>query len=143
MFDCVYLDDAGRAEFMALRGFPAGTDWRSAHRDWADRPGEDFAEVYAAFAAPSSGMAIATNVGRSRNPEAERGLIARYQPNPERHSSMRADAAVSFARETMASMQTDPIVVEGLIVAAILWATLGSSRAICAIPYRARARRTR
>lgn len=143
MFDCVYLDAQGRAEFMAMRGFPLDTDWQSEKSQWADRPCEDFAEVYAAFASPSSGVPIATNIGKSRNPQKEKELIERYQPGPARRSSMRADAALSFARETVASMQTDPLVVEGLIVAAVLWTTLGASRAICAIPYRARARRTR
>jgi hypothetical protein len=141
MFDCVYLDDSARAEFLALRGFPAGTDWRSESSDWASRPSEDFAEVYAAFAAPSSGMPIATNVGRTSNPEQIKALITRYQPSPERRTSVRADTALSFARETMGAMGTDPMVLQWLLVLAVLWATFGAARAIGDIPYRARARR--
>ncbi len=141
MFDCVYLDDSARAQFLALRGFPEGTDWRSEDSDWAQRPSEDFAEVYSAYAAPSSGMPIATNVGRTTNPEQIKALISQYQPSAERAKSVRADTALSFARETMGQMGTDPMVLQWLLILAVLWATFGAGRAIGDIPYRARASR--
>jgi hypothetical protein len=141
MFDCVYLDDSARAQFLALRGFPAGTDWRSESSEWASRPSEDFAEVYAAFAAPSSGMPIATNMGRTNNPEQIQTLIQQYQPSAERRTAVRADTALSFAKETMGQMGTDPMVLQWLLILAVLWATFGAARSIGDIPYRARARR--
>jgi Zn-dependent protease with chaperone function len=143
MFDCVYLDDAARSQFLALRGFPVGTDWRSEDSDWAQRPSEDFAEVYAAFAAPSSGMPIATNIGRTNNPERIEALITQYQPTAERSKSVRADTALSFARETMGAMGNDPMVLQWLLALAILWAVFGAARAIGDLPYRTRLRRAR
>lgn len=48
-----WLDDAGRAEFAALRGFDPDTPWRGlgGHRieEWQGSPSEDFAEAIVAF----------------------------------------------------------------------------------------------
>lgn len=47
--DFELLDDADRAAYLAVRGFPADTPWRSAdaHRvdAWEHQPSEDFAEL--------------------------------------------------------------------------------------------------
>jgi hypothetical protein len=98
MFDCGYLDQDGRDEYLSLRGFPAGTDWRSEDSDWALRPSEDFAEVFAAFATPASRIPIATDIGRTSNPERIGALIARYQPSPEQRTPAPARIALTFAR---------------------------------------------
>jgi hypothetical protein len=50
--DATWMDDDGRAEFAALRGFAATTPWNGTggHEmsDWAMSPSEDFAEVMVA-----------------------------------------------------------------------------------------------
>lgn len=50
--DAERLDDADRAAYLELAGYPAGTAWRDpdARRieDWARQPSEDFAEVLVA-----------------------------------------------------------------------------------------------
>lgn len=50
--DAERLDDAARAEYLRLAGYPDGTEWRDpeARRidDWARQPAEDFAEVMVA-----------------------------------------------------------------------------------------------
>jgi hypothetical protein len=86
-------------------------------------------------------MPIATNMGRTNNPEQIQTLIQQYQPSAERRTSVRADTALSFAKETMGQMGTDPMVLQWLLILAVLWATFGAARSIGDIPYRARARR--
>jgi hypothetical protein len=50
--DAERLDDADRAQYLVLAGYPADTPWRDpeARRidDWARQPAEDFAEVFVA-----------------------------------------------------------------------------------------------
>ena len=98
LFDCLYLDDGARAEYLCLRGFPAGTDWRSEDCDWTERPSEDFAEVYAAFAAASSGVQIATDRGRTKDQKRIEALIARCRPGAAARGAARAYAASLSAR---------------------------------------------
>lgn len=77
--DCMYLDAAGRSEFMTLRGRDPQEDWEGADVPWANRPAEDFAEVFAAFDAPASGAMIRTVGGRTENPTKMRALMQRYE----------------------------------------------------------------
>ncbi len=80
MFDYLYLDDAARREYLSLRGFPAGTDWPGEGGDWASRPIEDFAEVYAVLATAPSQLPIATDAGRTGDPQRIKELIALHEP---------------------------------------------------------------
>jgi hypothetical protein len=80
MFDYLYLDDAARREYLSLRGFPAGADWPGSGGDWASRPIEDFAEVYAALATAPSQLPIATDAGRTGDHQRIKELIALHEP---------------------------------------------------------------
>ena len=140
MFDSVYLDDAGRAEFLRLRGFPPDTDWRGDNAEWAARPQEDFAEVYAAFDAPSSGVPIATNAGRLNNAGAIRALIARYQTSGVRRTSLQLGTIAAVTRQTADMVQTDPAVSRGMILLAVVCAVFGATESIEDIPFKSRRR---
>jgi len=143
MFDEVYMDAAGRAQFLAMRGFAPGSDWVGANLAWNARPMEDFAEVYAAFDVPSSGMPVSTEPGPLRNPAQIKALIERYQLGPARGTSLKVGTALSVVRETAGAMRSDPDVTAVLLGLAVVCAVFGAGDSIGFVPYRESERKRR
>jgi len=130
MFECVYLDHQGRSEFMRLRGFAEGTKWDDERAPWNQRPAEDFAEVYAAFAAPRGGMQIRTDAGPLSNPTAIESLIERYGLGPALGTPGQVETAFSVARKIADTAQSDRVIGSALLSLALICAIYGAGDAV-------------
>lgn len=141
MVDMVYLDDAGRAEFLRLRGYGPNVDWTGENDDWKKRPSEDFAEVFAALSAPSSSVAIQTDGGPIKDPTAMSSLLQRYQPGPTRKvNSLKVATMLSLARAGAHEMTTDWGDIRMLFGLAVVCAVVSAVDSMEDVPYRLRAR---
>lgn len=131
MVDFRYLDDETRAEFMRVRGFSQTADWRGAGAAWEAQPQEDFAEVYAALAAPHSLWPIQTVGGRVEDPAAMHALLERFQSGPSRPSgSVNVASVMSRADAVAEIVKGDQVVLPMLVAFAALYITVCSTRAM-------------
>jgi hypothetical protein len=101
--DDTYLNDDLRARFRQLRGIPSGLSWLSPNKPWADRPAEDFGEVFAMLNMTTADGPIQTSYGPIRNRAAlvgvldSAGVSLERPPSPPRWELVIA-REVSFAR---------------------------------------------
>jgi len=134
--DCMYLDTAGRSEFMALRGRDPQADWEGADVPWADRPAEDFAEVFAAFDTPASGAMTQTIGGRTANPTKLRALMQRTEQLGIRTAaSPQMAMLLPLARRLSQDYTADYGALALIFGVAILCATLGGVRSMQDVVY--------
>jgi Zn-dependent protease with chaperone function len=131
MVDFRYLDDETRSEFMQVRGFSQTAEWRGAGMEWGAQPQEDFAEVYAALAAPFSLWPIQTIGGRIQDPVAMSALMERFQSGPTRPLSPVSVTAVMSRADSAAEMiKSDQVVLPLLFAFAALYIGICSARAM-------------
>jgi hypothetical protein len=65
--DATRLTEVQRQEFKRLRGHPDGLSWSAPEAPWAERPVEDFAEVFGALATPAISVPMGTAYGQLRD----------------------------------------------------------------------------
>lgn len=127
MFDMVYMDESARVEFLKMRSFPPGTSWRSSDADWASRPEEDFAEVFAVLDAPSAGTPVQTDAGRIKNIAQARRLVERFQPGPSRTTKrLQVATMLSLARTAANDMRTEPQMLPVMFILMLVVATVSA-----------------
>jgi hypothetical protein len=72
-----YMNEADRDLYRDWRGIPRSAGWLDQTLPWAERPSEDFAEVFAAVAQSQPVDAPATEYGRIRGSAGFEALLAR------------------------------------------------------------------
>lgn len=147
MFDSLYLDVSSRSEFMVARGHDPNLDWTGDDLAWEQRPQEDFAEVFAAIAAPASRVMIQTDGGRIDDPERMSALLGRFERvTKSPAASPRLSALPDILDTLFEEVATEPgafPVVFGLAVVCSTIGAIGSMQRVCFRPARARKRRRR
>ena len=127
MVDVTRMDDDARAQFMSMRGFDPSMDWRDSSAPWADRPQEDFAEVYAAIDSPFSLWPIQTVGGRMHDEAGLRTLIERFQRSPSRpREGLNLSALKSQANSALQMVKNDTFVLEILLGMAVVYASVSA-----------------
>lgn len=126
MYDERFLTETARSEFMAIRGANPQQDWQGANVRWAQRPQEDFAEVFAALAAPSSPVMVQTDGGRIKNRAALSALIARYENTSKAAAAPTAATLPQLARVSVDNAVTNPGILQLAFAFALVCAVVGA-----------------
>lgn len=132
MLDFEYLNTKMRSEFMMARGRDPRQDWEGTGLPWDERPEEDFAEVFAALAAPSSVGMIQTDGGRIKNRARMLALIQGFEQIAGRpETPLQITMLPQLTRTIMSDFTTEPGVIPvilGCAVACVMVGTVGSMR---------------
>ncbi len=81
MVDILYFNDADRAAWGRIRGYPEDIQWDDRTVSWDRRPAEDFAETFAALTQPLSMEPMATAYGPVEGEASLRALLAKHVSN--------------------------------------------------------------
>ncbi|MBE0476548.1 MAG: hypothetical protein IBX62_05570 [Coriobacteriia bacterium] len=128
--DTRYMTEELRGRFGETRRHPADISWLSLGRPWAERPAEDFAEVFAVLVQPTVDRPIGTAYGRLRDRDGIEEILAEADLDTYRPTRSPWTEAVTGQGRYLAETLRDPLRLAALQALALGAAVLGAGRSV-------------